>query len=94
MLFLMTIFIVLQFMELDNSIQTMQPRYNEAPRGWYYRAMARQRHKTIGLMHEEKQSPSMCVLNFGKFFCRPLQNKNVKWPIKIQCFVENVSTPR
>ena len=30
--------------------------------------------------NEEKQLPCMCVLNFGTFLCRPVQNNNVKWP--------------
>ena len=29
--------------------------------------------------NEEKQSLCTCVLNFGTFLCRPVQN-NVKWP--------------
>ena len=29
--------------------------------------------------NEEKQSLCMCVLNFGTFLCRPLQNNNVNW---------------
>ena len=36
--------------------------------------------QTIGFNNEQKQSLYTCVLHFGTFLCRPLQNNNVKRP--------------
>ena len=52
----------------------------------------RQNHKKTKF-NKQKQSLCTCVLNFGAFLCRPLQNNNVKLP-KFSHFVENANIRR